>query len=57
VLFTAAVFVVPAALINLAVGKWGPRHQALSWWRAVRAAGKRGVLAHLRGRLDRRLDD
>ncbi|HSH58438.1 MAG TPA: hypothetical protein VK988_02130 [Acidimicrobiales bacterium] len=32
-LFTAAVFVVPAALINLAVGKWGPRHQALSWWR------------------------
>ncbi len=32
VLFTAAVVFVPAALINLAVGRWGSR-QALSWWR------------------------
>ncbi len=32
VLFTAAVVFVPAALVNLAVGRWGSR-QALSWWR------------------------
>ncbi len=32
VLFTAVVLFVPAALINLAVSRWGSR-QALSWWR------------------------